>query len=38
MFHGRFVHVGKTLTDFQILGCELLDKKLQLMAVFALVC
>ena len=23
MLHGRFVHVGKTLTDLQILGCEL---------------
>jgi len=23
MFHGRFVHIGKTLTDLQILGCEL---------------
>ena len=22
MLHGRFVHVGKTLTDLQILGCE----------------
>jgi len=21
--HGRFVHVGKTLTDLHILGCEL---------------
>ena len=23
MLHGRFVHVGKTLTDLQILGCGL---------------
>jgi len=23
MLHGRFVHVGKTLTDLQILGCKL---------------
>jgi len=23
MMHGRFVHVGKTLTDLQILGREL---------------
>ena len=23
MLHGRFVHVGKTLTDMQILGCAL---------------
>jgi len=23
MLHGRFVLVGKTLTDLQILGCEL---------------
>jgi len=23
MLHGRFVQVGKTLADFQILGCEL---------------
>jgi len=23
MLHGRLVHVGKTLTDLQILGCEL---------------
>jgi len=23
MLHGRFVHVDKTLTDLQILGCEL---------------
>jgi len=23
MLHGRFVHFGKTLTDLQILGCEL---------------
>jgi len=23
MFHGRLVHVGKTVTDLQILGCEL---------------
>jgi len=23
MLHGRFVHAGKTLTDLQILGCEL---------------
>ena len=23
MLHGRFMHVGKTLTDLQILGCEL---------------
>jgi len=23
MLHGRFVHVGKTSTDLQILGCEL---------------
>ena len=23
MLHGCFVHVGKTLTDLQILGCEL---------------
>ena len=23
MFYGRFAHVGKTLTDLQILGCEL---------------
>ena len=23
MLHGRFVHVGKTLTHLQILGCEL---------------
>jgi len=23
MLHGRFVHVGKTVTDLQILGCEL---------------
>ena len=23
MFHGRLVHVGKTLTDLQILGYEL---------------
>ena len=23
MLHGRFVHVGKTLTDLQTLGCEL---------------
>ena len=22
MLHGRFVHVGRTLTYFQILGCE----------------
>jgi len=22
MLHGRLVHVGKTLTDLQILGCE----------------
>ena len=22
MLHGRFVHVGKTLTDLQSLGCE----------------
>ena len=23
MLHGRFVHVGKTIIDLQILGCEL---------------
>jgi len=23
MLHGRFVHMGKTLTDLQIFGCEL---------------
>jgi len=23
MFYGRFVHVDKTFTDLQILGCEL---------------
>jgi len=23
MLRGRFAHVGKTLTDLQILGCEL---------------
>jgi len=23
MLHRRFVHVGKTLTDLQIVGCEL---------------
>jgi len=23
MFHGRFVHMGKTLTALQIFGCEL---------------
>jgi len=23
MLHGRFVHVGETVTDLQILGCEL---------------
>ena len=23
VFHGRFVYVDKTLTDLQILGCEL---------------
>jgi len=23
LFHGRFVHVDKYLTDLQILGCEL---------------
>jgi len=23
MLHGRFVHVGKTLTDLQTLGCGL---------------
>ena len=23
MLHGRFMHVGKTLTDLQMLGCEL---------------
>jgi len=23
MLHGRFVHMGKTLTDLQILSCQL---------------
>jgi len=27
MLHGRLVHVGKTLTDLQILGCELVEAK-----------
>ena len=26
MLHGRFVHVGETLTDLQILGCEFRTK------------
>ena len=33
MLHGRFVHVGKTLTDLQIWGCRPLDcTKMRLVA------
>jgi len=33
MLHGHFVHVSKTLTDLQILGCELQRNLLDSLAV-----